>query len=158
MWPFGNQRLLLRDKHSLAATTSELPQLEPIARDLAAMRHSLDQLVVTQEQMAQNITTLQAAEQDTRQKMYYFFVPDDLCRTAQTTKAPRALIACAVAANAAASCPNTLAIALTLGAQCGNSSRSSFVSSDHACRNPSVNGRAPTYRLPASLTLRSSLR
>jgi hypothetical protein len=52
-----------------AATTSELPQLEPIARDLAAMRHSLDQLVVTQEQMAQNITTLQAAEQDTRQKI-----------------------------------------------------------------------------------------
>jgi hypothetical protein len=52
-----------------AATSSELPQLEPIARDLAAMRHSLDQLVVKQEQMAQNIATLQAAEQDTRQKI-----------------------------------------------------------------------------------------
>ena len=60
MRPFGNQRLLLRE---------ELPQLEPIARDLAAMRHSLEQLVVKQEQMAQNIATLQAAEQDTRQKI-----------------------------------------------------------------------------------------
>jgi hypothetical protein len=52
-----------------AASTSELPQLEPIARDLAAMRHSLEQHVVKQEQMAQNIATLQAAEQDTRQKI-----------------------------------------------------------------------------------------
>jgi hypothetical protein len=52
-----------------AATTSEFTQLEPMARDLAAMRHSLEQLAVKQEQMAQNIATLQAAEQDIRQKM-----------------------------------------------------------------------------------------
>jgi hypothetical protein len=52
-----------------AATAPESAQLEPIARDLAAMRHSLEQLTVTQEQMAQNITALQAAEQDIRKKM-----------------------------------------------------------------------------------------
>ncbi len=42
-----------------AATAPELRQLEPMARDLAAMRRSLEQLVVQQEQMAQNIATLQ---------------------------------------------------------------------------------------------------
>jgi hypothetical protein len=52
-----------------AATTPELAQLEPMARDLAAMRHSLEQLAVKQEQMAQNMAALQAAEQDIRQKM-----------------------------------------------------------------------------------------
>jgi hypothetical protein len=52
-----------------AATTPESAQLEPIARDLAAMRRSLEQLAVTQEQMAQNIAALQAAEQDIRKKM-----------------------------------------------------------------------------------------
>jgi hypothetical protein len=52
-----------------AATTPESAQLEPIARDLAAMRRSLEQLAVTQEQMAQNIAALQAAEQDIKKKM-----------------------------------------------------------------------------------------
>jgi hypothetical protein len=51
-------------------TAGELvQQLEPITRDLAVVRRSLEQLVTKQEQMAQNIATLQAAEQDIRQKM-----------------------------------------------------------------------------------------
>jgi hypothetical protein len=44
-------------------------QLEPITRDLTVVRRSLEQLAAKQEQMAQNIATLQAAEQDIRQKM-----------------------------------------------------------------------------------------
>jgi hypothetical protein len=52
-----------------AATTSEFTQLEPIAHDLAAMRRSLEQLAAKQEQMAQNIAAMQAAEQDIRKKM-----------------------------------------------------------------------------------------
>ena len=52
-----------------AATSPELVQLEPMARDLAVMRRSLEQLAAKQEQMAQNIATLQAVEQDIRQKM-----------------------------------------------------------------------------------------
>jgi len=50
---------------TLAATaiSPELVRLE-VARDLAAMRDSIDQLAAKQEQMAQNIATLQAAEQD----------------------------------------------------------------------------------------------
>jgi hypothetical protein len=52
-----------------ATTAPELAQLEPMARDLAAMRRSLEQLTVKQEQMAENIATLQAAEQEIRQKM-----------------------------------------------------------------------------------------
>jgi hypothetical protein len=51
-----------------AATASpELAQLEPMARDLAAMRGSLEQLAARQEQMAQTITRLQAVEQDIKQ-------------------------------------------------------------------------------------------
>jgi len=51
-------------------TAGELAQqLEPITRDLAVVRRSLEQLATKQEQMAQNIATLQAAEQDIRQKM-----------------------------------------------------------------------------------------
>jgi len=51
-------------------TAGELvQQLEPITRDLAVVRRSLEQLAAKQEQMAQNIATLQAAEQDIRQKM-----------------------------------------------------------------------------------------
>ena len=52
-----------------AATSPELMQLEPMARDLAVMRRSLEQLAAKQEQMAQNIAALQAVEQDIRQKM-----------------------------------------------------------------------------------------
>ena len=46
-----------------AAISPELVRLE-VARDLAVMRNSIEQLAAKQEQMAQNIATLQAAEQD----------------------------------------------------------------------------------------------
>jgi hypothetical protein len=45
------------------AMSPELVRLE-VARDLATMRNSIEQLAAKQEQMAQNIATLQAAEQD----------------------------------------------------------------------------------------------
>ena len=54
---------------AVAATTPELAQLEPMAGDLASMRRSLERLAVKQEQMAQNMATLQAAAQDIRQKI-----------------------------------------------------------------------------------------
>ncbi len=44
-------------------------QLEPMARDLAAVQRSLEQLAVRQDQMAQSIATLQAVEQDIKQKL-----------------------------------------------------------------------------------------
>ena len=46
-----------------AAISSELVRLE-VARDLAAMRNSIEQLAARQEQMAQTIATLQAAQED----------------------------------------------------------------------------------------------
>ena len=53
-----------------ASTSRELvQQLAPIARDLAAVRRSMEQLAVKQEQMDQNIVTLQAIEQEIRQKV-----------------------------------------------------------------------------------------
>jgi hypothetical protein len=69
--PAGSQSVPIAQAASpaAAATTSEFTQLEPIAHDLAAMRHSLEQLAAKQEQMAQNIAAMQAAEQDIRKKM-----------------------------------------------------------------------------------------
>jgi hypothetical protein len=52
-----------------ASAVELVQQLEPITRDLTVVRRSLEQLAAKQEQMAQNIATLQAAEQDIRQKM-----------------------------------------------------------------------------------------
>jgi hypothetical protein len=54
-----------------AVSSSEsVQQLEPITHDLAAMRRSLEQLAVKQEQMAQNVAILQTAvEQDIKRKM-----------------------------------------------------------------------------------------
>ena len=53
-----------------AATSRELvQQLTPIARDLAAVRRSVEQLAAKQEQMDQNIVALQAIEQEIRQKV-----------------------------------------------------------------------------------------
>jgi hypothetical protein len=46
-----------------AAISPELVRLE-VARDLAVMRSTVEQLAAKQEQMAQNIAALQAAEQD----------------------------------------------------------------------------------------------
>lgn len=55
---------------STAASSSELvPRLEEMARDLAAVRRGIEQLAVKQEQIAQKMATLEAAEQDIREKM-----------------------------------------------------------------------------------------
>jgi len=53
------------------ATTSPGPaqQLEPLASNLDVVRRSVEQLAAKQEQMAQNMATLQAVEEDIRQKM-----------------------------------------------------------------------------------------
>jgi hypothetical protein len=51
-----------------AAISPELVRLG-VARDLAVIRNSIEQLAAKQEQMAQNIATLQAADQDIRQKI-----------------------------------------------------------------------------------------
>jgi len=67
---FRSRHRLLRQCHPpLLRTTFEFTQLEPIVHDLAAMRRSLEQLAAKQEQMAQNIAAMQAAEQDIRKKM-----------------------------------------------------------------------------------------
>lgn len=47
----------------------ELAQLEPMVRDLAAVRHSVEQLAVKQDQIIQNMSTLQTAQQDIKQKI-----------------------------------------------------------------------------------------
>ena len=53
-----------------AATSSELVQhLVPMARNLAVVRRSVEELAAKQEQMAQNIAILREVEQDIRQKM-----------------------------------------------------------------------------------------
>jgi lipoprotein-anchoring transpeptidase ErfK/SrfK len=44
-------------------------QLNAIARDLAVVRHSVEQLAAKQEQMAHTVATLQAVDQDVNQKM-----------------------------------------------------------------------------------------
>jgi hypothetical protein len=44
-------------------------QLATIARDLAAVRRGVEQVAAKQEQMDQNIVTMQAIEQEIRQKV-----------------------------------------------------------------------------------------
>jgi hypothetical protein len=58
-------------KSSAVAATSPDPaqQLEPLASNLDAVRRSVEQLAAKQDQMAQNIATLQAVDEDIRQKM-----------------------------------------------------------------------------------------
>jgi hypothetical protein len=55
---------------SAAVSSQELvQQLQPVVNDLAIVRHSLEQLAGKQDQIAQSIATLQAAEQDIQQKI-----------------------------------------------------------------------------------------
>ena len=63
--------MLSTAKSAAAAATSPDPvqQLEPLASNLDAVRRSVEQLAARQEQMVQNIATLQAVEEDIRQKM-----------------------------------------------------------------------------------------
>ena len=52
-----------------ATSTDPMQQLAPLASNLDAVRRSVEQLAAKQEQMAQNIAALRAAEEDVRQKM-----------------------------------------------------------------------------------------
>ena len=55
---------------AVAATAPDpVQQLEPLASNLDVVRRSVEQLAAKQEQMAQNIVTLQALEEDIRQKV-----------------------------------------------------------------------------------------
>src|SRR6266699_5624841 len=55
---------------AVAATAPDpLPQLVPLASNIDAVRRSVEQLAAKQEQMAQNIATLQAVADDIRQRM-----------------------------------------------------------------------------------------
>src|SRR5712664_1955554 len=55
---------------AMAATAPDrVQQLEPLASNLDVVRRSVEQLAAKQEQMAQNIATLQALEEDIRQKV-----------------------------------------------------------------------------------------
>src|SRR6266849_1698848 len=58
-------------KSPAGAATSAYPvqQLEPLASNLDVVRRSVEQLAAKQDQMAQNIATLRAVEEDIRQKM-----------------------------------------------------------------------------------------
>jgi hypothetical protein len=72
MRQFLNQRQSLRYRRLLrlpVASTEIVQQLEPMARDLAAVQRSLEQLAVKQDQMAQSIATLRTVEQDIKQKL-----------------------------------------------------------------------------------------
>jgi hypothetical protein len=53
----------------VAVSIPELAQLEPMVRDLAALRRSVEQLAIKQDQIIQNMSTLQAAQQDIKQKI-----------------------------------------------------------------------------------------
>ena len=52
-----------------ATSTDPVQQLEPLASNLDVVRRSVEQLAAKQDQMAQNIATLQAVEEDIRQKV-----------------------------------------------------------------------------------------
>jgi TolA-binding protein len=52
-----------------ATSTDPMQQLAPLASNLDVVRRSVEQLAAKQEQMAQNIAALRAAEENFRQKM-----------------------------------------------------------------------------------------
>jgi hypothetical protein len=52
----------------MAATSTDTRQLAPLASTLDAVRRSVEQLAARQEQMAQNIAALRAAEENVRQR------------------------------------------------------------------------------------------
>jgi hypothetical protein len=53
----------------MTATSTDTRQLAPLASTLDAVRRSVEQLAARQEQMAQNIAALRAADENVRQKM-----------------------------------------------------------------------------------------
>ena len=55
---------------AVAATSAgPMQQLAPLASNLDVVRHNVEELATRQDQMARNIATLQAVEEDIRQKM-----------------------------------------------------------------------------------------
>src|SRR5258708_3865255 len=54
---------------AVATSPDPMQQLEPLASNLDVVRRSVEELGAKQDQMAQNIATLQAVEEDIRQKM-----------------------------------------------------------------------------------------
>jgi hypothetical protein len=55
---------------AVAATSpASVQQLEPLASNIDLVRRSVEQLAAKQDQMAQNIATLQGVQEDIRQKM-----------------------------------------------------------------------------------------
>lgn len=53
------------------AAQQAVPLASPLASDLLALRRSVEQLAVRQDQMAQNVAALQAVEEDIRQKISF---------------------------------------------------------------------------------------
>ncbi len=78
-----------KTKSPTAAAISPDPaqQLEPLASNLDAVRRSVEQFAAKQDQMAQNIATLQAVEEDIRQKMSS--APPSLAQQAAPTPQPK---------------------------------------------------------------------
>jgi len=57
---------------AMAATSADpIQQLAPLASNLDVVRRSVEQLAAKQDQIAQNIATLQGVQEDIRQKMSY---------------------------------------------------------------------------------------
>ena len=54
-----------------ATSPDPMQQLEPLASNLDVVRRNVEELATKQDQMAQNIATLQAVEEDIRQKMSF---------------------------------------------------------------------------------------
>jgi hypothetical protein len=85
-----------------AVTSHDLAQqLEPVVRDLAVVRRGLEQIAAKQDQMAQTLATLQAAEQEIRQKISSLAAP----RTAAPRKSTQAAVPSAVAQSSSATSP-----------------------------------------------------
>ncbi|HTO63514.1 MAG TPA: hypothetical protein VMM15_19915 [Bradyrhizobium sp.] len=59
------------ETQSPAAAPDAAQQLAPLASSLEVVRRSVEQLAAKQDQMAQNITLLQALEEDVREKMAF---------------------------------------------------------------------------------------
>jgi hypothetical protein len=64
-------RRLHRPPAATATSAAPVQQLEPLASNIDLVRRSVEQLAAKQDQMAQNIATLQGVQEDIRQKMSY---------------------------------------------------------------------------------------
>jgi hypothetical protein len=60
-----------KSRADVATSAYPVQQLEPLASNLDVVRRSVEQLAAKQDQMAQNIATLQGVQEDIRQKMSY---------------------------------------------------------------------------------------